>query len=99
MGQELHAHTFEPYVGTLFRVTTQFGDMFDATLAGVDRLSTSPRWEQFAVLFHGPADPRHPQGICRFEHDALGEFELFITPIVGSDSERTVYEACFNRPA
>jgi hypothetical protein len=38
-----------------------------------------------------------PQGTYSFRHDTLGEFLLFIVPVVGSNDERIVYEACFNR--
>jgi hypothetical protein len=46
----------------------------------------------FAIVFRGPLEPILPQRIYRFEHDALGEFDLFIVPIA-RDENGTQYEA------
>ncbi len=54
--------------------------------------------ERFSLLFHGPADRALPQGLYSFHHDALGPLVLFIVPVIGSNAERIVYEACFSRP-
>jgi hypothetical protein len=48
----------------------------------------------FSVVFLGPLEPVLPQGIYRFEHEALGTFELFIVPI-GPDETGMRYEAVF----
>jgi len=55
------------------------------------------RVQRFSILFHGPADRLLAQGTYSFRHDAFGEFLLFIAPVVGSNDERIVYEACFSR--
>jgi hypothetical protein len=55
--------------------------------------------QQFSLFFHGPADRVLPQGIYAFQHEQLGLLEIFIVPVVGSNNERTVYQACFSRPA
>ena len=49
----------------------------------------------FSLVFRGPMDPLLPQRIYRFEHESLGELEIFIVPI-GPDSEGMRYEAVFN---
>lgn len=54
---------------------------------------------RFSVLFHGPPAPVLAQGSYAFHSEALGSLVLFIVPIVGSNAERTVYEACFSQPA
>lgn len=33
-----------------------------------------------------------------FHHDTLGSLMLFIVPVVGSNAERIVYQACFSGP-
>jgi GNAT superfamily N-acetyltransferase len=55
--------------------------------------------QRFSVYLHGPVEPALPQGSYLVHHDALGSFVLFIVPVIGSDAERIVYEACFTRPA
>lgn len=51
---------------------------------------------QFSLFFHGPADRVLPQNTYSFHHEALGSLDLFIVPVVGSNRERVVYQACFN---
>jgi hypothetical protein len=95
--QHLHADTFEPHVNTSFRICDGAGRTIDVLLARVDRLSSSPTLEQFSVVFRGPANLPLAQGTYQVEHDTLGAFQLFITPIVGSGPTQMFYEACFNR--
>ena len=54
---------------------------------------------QFSLYFHGPADRVLPQDTYVFQHEALGVLALFIVPVVGSDLQRIVYQACFSGPA
>lgn len=51
---------------------------------------------QFSLFFHGPADRVLPADTYSFRHHTLGSIELFIAPIVGSNHERIVYQACFS---
>ena len=53
--------------------------------------------ECFALLFKGGLDSRLPQGLHRFSHPQLGDFELFVTPIQHRDQDARYYEAVFNR--
>lgn len=51
--------------------------------------------ERFSVFFDGPADRRLPQQTYQLQHDAMGEFGLFLVPI--SEGENGLrYEAVFN---
>ena len=54
--------------------------------------------QQFSLFFHGPADHILQQGTYAFTHHALGPLALFIVPVIGSNHERIVYQACFSRP-
>jgi hypothetical protein len=49
----------------------------------------------FSLVFRGPKDPLLPQRIYRFEHESLGDLDIFIVPI-GPDEEGLLYEAVFN---
>ena len=51
---------------------------------------------QFSLFFHGPADRVLPQNTYAFSHAALGSLALFIVPVIGSNAERIVYQACFS---
>lgn len=51
--------------------------------------------EQFSLLFSGPAEPLLPQAIYQFQHDRLGEVDIFIVP-VGLVDEAISYQAIFN---
>jgi len=54
------------------------------------------RQESFSLLFQGPPTPLLPQQTYRFEHDQIGEFDLFIVP-VGRDAVAIQYQVVFNR--
>jgi hypothetical protein len=65
-----------------------------ATLRSGERATTPSGREPFSIVFRGPLEPVLPQRIYRFEHEALGAFELFIVPI-GTDESGMQYEAVF----
>jgi hypothetical protein len=88
------AATFRPHLGTEFRVRSVDGGI-PLRLAEVIALSGG-QFERFSLIFHGPPAPLLPQGMYAFHHDVLAEMELFIVPVVGSNAERILYEACFN---
>jgi len=53
--------------------------------------------EKFRLLFRGPPDRPLSQNTYGFEHDRLGRFEMFITPVRRKDLSQHFYEAVFNR--
>jgi hypothetical protein len=81
---------------TIFHAACEAGQV-PLRLAEVVEGQSDSRAQRFSILFHGAADRMLPQGTYSFRHDILGEFLLFIVPVVGSNDERIVYEACFNR--
>jgi hypothetical protein len=53
--------------------------------------------EKFSLIFTaGPEKPLQ-QGIHGFRHESLGDFELFITPVMSPDRDLNWYEASINR--
>lgn len=51
--------------------------------------------ERFSVYFQGPTQPYLPQHLYLFEHDQMGQFEIFLVPV--SQNERGFrYEAVYN---
>jgi hypothetical protein len=89
--------TFREQLDTIFRVDHESGAI-PLRLAEVAGPRIGGGLQQFSVFFHGAADRILPQGMYSFHHEALGSLTLFIVPIVGSNEERIVYQACFSGP-
>ena len=92
------AATFRAHLDTTFVADPGAGGI-PLRLADVVDERVSGGMEQFSLFFHGPADRLLPQGTYVLEHAALGVLALFLVPVVGSNHERIVYQACFSRPA
>jgi hypothetical protein len=93
---ELEPAALRAQLDTTFHASGETDDV-PLRLVEVIEGQSDRRVRRFSILFHGPADRMLPQGTYSFRHDTLGDFLLFIVPIVGSDDERIVYEACFSR--
>jgi hypothetical protein len=95
--RSLSRSRFEGALGTVFEIhpCEDKAEPFSARLAEVKAGSAPPGYEQFSVLFVGPAAPIWPQGTYRFTHPALGEVDLFMVP-VGRGSQGIEYEVCFS---
>jgi hypothetical protein len=65
-------------------------------LVEVSPLRRLPGQETFSLVLRGPKDQFLPQGTNYFEHDQMGAFEMFSTPIK-EDADYFYYEAVFNR--
>ena len=90
--------TFRPHVNTVFQVDRDPNPV-PLRLIDVADERISHGMQQFSLYFHGPSDRLLPQGLYEFRHDALGSLTLFIVPVVGSDHQRIVYQACFSHAA
>jgi uncharacterized protein DUF6916 len=88
--------TYRRQIGTIFSIDGP--DKVDLRLATVTDERVSGNTQQFSLFFHGPANRVVPQGTYSLRHDELGLLLLFIVPVVGSNEERIVYEACFTVP-
>ena len=101
---DLTMASFSGVVKTKFRIRLTATDVVEAELietrAGRSAPSASAQslGESFSLLFAAPSAPALPQHMYRFEHDQLGQFDLFIVP-VGYGPGVAHYEAVFNRPA
>jgi hypothetical protein len=87
---------FKDALHSEFRVAVDDGQSIDLTLTGVLDRGGRPGWEQFSLLFSGPAAPAYWQGTCTVEHAVIGAFDLFLVAIV-TDGDDQNYEATFNR--
>jgi hypothetical protein len=69
---------------------------FALTLAGVQRHPGGTGFrEPFSLELLGPPSPVYPQGVYRLRHPDLGELDLFVVPIAGSEAGVT-YEITFS---
>ena len=98
MTQRLEHAEFTKHLNSTFRIRIDESHTVESKLTEVTELQLSPRQERFAVIFRTSNDVFLGQGQRPFEHDVMGNFELFLVP-VGRDEEGTEYEAVFNRLA
>ena len=96
MGASLTHENFAAHLNTKFRVQADEANAVELVLAEVSELKTSPGQEQFAIVFRGPLEVFLGQGTRQFEHDEMGQFNLFLVP-VNQDDNGFSYEAVFNR--
>ena len=89
--------TFSGHVNTKFLMRYGDSQTAELELISVTDVGSSPRQEQFSLLFQAPTDAPLSQGIYRLEHDTLGDLDLFLVPIA-RDAAGVRYEAIFNRP-
>ena len=96
MTDGLTHEAFANCLNTNFRIRVDDSATIEGLLTEVSEHIVSPKQERFAVVFRAPNEMFLGQGMRRFEHDQMGEFDLFLVPI-SRDEEGTCYEAVFNR--
>jgi hypothetical protein len=96
MSQRLEHADFAKHLNSKFRIRIDDLQTVDSELTGVSELLLSPRQERFSLVFRASNEFFLGQGQRPFEHEVMGQFELFLVPI-GRDEDGTYYEAVFNR--
>ena len=94
--EKLNAKILSENLHTKFKVHLEGTDAVELEIIEVTEPSTVPKLELFVVNLRGPYSPRLIQQVHRLEHEKLGIFEIFLTP-VAEDKQSTTYEAVFNR--
>jgi hypothetical protein len=99
MLEKFSAATFSELIGATFRIRLDDGSALELALASATSAPGGPNERAgsrtpFSLVFRGPLEPVLPQRIYRFDHDGLGEFDLFIVPI-GPEHGAMQYEAVF----
>ncbi len=87
---------FNKHAGSKFQVQFDENTGVEVELASVSELKLYPQQEEFSLEFRGPLNMFLGQGGRLFNHEQMGQFELFIVPI-RQDSQGFYYEAIFNR--
>jgi hypothetical protein len=96
MLENLNSQSFCEHLHTTFQVRIPGAASLPLELIEVSDKEQSPKVEQFALIFRGPHTPHFPQGTYTFQHEKLGEFDLFAVP-VGPDPAGMSYQVVFNR--
>ena len=101
MLESFTVETFAGRIGEHFSVAVEFGriDLELITAAALTppsnrAVQSSDDRVPFSIEFTGPGEAVLPQGTYRFEHPALGIFEIFVVPI-GRGQTGVRYEAVF----
>ena len=87
---------FHENLNTVFNIVLPSDVRAGLTLSAISANIVSSVQERFSITLTGPANPFFPQALYKFEHEKMGEFEMFIVP-VGQDQGGFIYEAVFNR--
>lgn len=94
--------TFQPYVGGIFQAPNSLGQLVELRLEDLQKLVVSNtltkragRTDSFSLLFKAAEGLPPFTSIHSIKHPALGEFDLFLTPIKGEVGE-FLYEAVIN---
>ena len=103
--QKLNFQTFASQLNTMFQVKLANGSVVPVKLVeaarGDSQKSAGPKgisYEQFSLVFTGPLDSTLDQRIHSFEHERIGQFDIFIVPVVSRDTSVMHYQCVFNRP-
>jgi hypothetical protein len=94
--ENLNAKAFADQLHTEFSVCLPGAEPLPIRLYEVAEENSSPKIEQFSLLFRGPLVPHCAQGIYSLQHEKMGELSLFLVP-VGPDGEGMRYQAVFSR--
>lgn len=94
----LRLEVFSPHVGADFGVK-RGNDLVKVQLTEGKPLRghQAVTCEKFSLLFTGGLEKPLQQGMHEFEHDMIGAFELFITPVQSPKPDLRWYEAIINR--
>jgi len=92
---KLNAKILSEHLHTKFKVHLEGGDT-ELEIVEINEPPAVPKLELFVLILRGPSSARLIQRVHRLEHETLGAFEIFLTPIA-EDEQSTTYEAVFNR--
>ena len=96
MIENITKEMFRESLKTKFRLNVGTSDPIELELVELTESISTPKHEQFALLFRGPQNSFLPQMTYHLENEKLGELDLFLVP-VGRDQNGVHYEAVFNR--
>jgi hypothetical protein len=96
MLEKLTRESFSEHLNSKFQLLGADDATVEIELVEVEQRRSTPRQEQFSVVFRVPASVPAHQGVYKVKHDVLGEFEIFLVPYK-RDQDSVYFEAFFNR--
>lgn len=96
MIEELTKAKFDPLINQKFEVHPVETAMVELELIKITE-SSNDYSESFSLLFRGPGDKIFRHDTHKMKHPKLGEFDLFIGPVIYPKTDGVYYEAVFNR--
>lgn len=96
MLERIERSAFAENLKTKFKASLDDVNGVELELVNINDGVSTPRQEQFALEFYGPADFFLPQQMYKIEHEKIGTFDLLLVPI-GKHEHGFIYEAVFNR--
>ncbi len=94
--EKLSQDSFSENLNSRFSVDLGDAGTVDLELIECKDLGSTPKQEQFSIVFRGPLQPFLQQMTYPTTHEKLGDTLIFLVP-VRQDAESTYYEAIFNR--
>lgn len=96
MLDKLKKSSFDPHLNSTFEVQPEGMDKVEVELVKSTENNTEAV-ESFSVIFRGPGDKEFGQGTHKVKHPKMGEFDLFMVPIVPEKQDGVYYQAVFSR--
>jgi len=92
----LKKHSFDPHLNSKFEIHTESVGKVDVELVEITE-SKQANQDSFSVIFRGPKDKIFEQKIHHVKHPKMGEFDLFLVPIIHPKQDGMYYQAAFCR--
>lgn len=96
MIEKLKKESFTPHMNDKFEIHTKSAAVVEVELVEVTDHS-SGKLESFSVVFRGAHDKVFEQDTHKVKHPKIGEFDLFLGPIVTPKTDGIYYQAVFSR--
>jgi len=96
MIEKLSLSSFHPHLKDRFEVRTKSGEKVDLELVEIRDTSTA-MVDGFHLVFRGPLDKVFGHDTHRVKHGKIGEFDLFLGPVMYGKTDGTYYQAVFSR--
>lgn len=85
---KFNVENLKPLVGEVFKVSDPSGNTGEITLSALNEdVVKGVECESFTAVFTGPENQLCQQGVYQVAHDAIGAFDLLVSPNSPTESE------------
>lgn len=96
MSEKLKKTSFDPHLNSKFEIHTESVGMVEVELVEITERNRE-NVEGFSLIFKGPEDKPFEQKNHAVKHPKMGDFDLFIVPVISEKKGGLYYQAVFNR--